>query len=773
MADQNSGKKKIPAFVSKLFSGFQGKKTAKAEVPQPLETEAPATVHYEGQKLKVGAVPDGNTLVIEPDWKVPEKDNAATRIQSAFRRFKARELYEQLRALRSMNLEIRWPSGNPFIGFLIVRVTSITALQGVKHPLLRAKCDGDQTINVPGGRDKHGDIQYDDRATFCFVVIRSSTVITIEVLQSLELATRILGKVNLPVSDLAQGVHDREEKVLSPAGKEIGTMKLTVGYGWSRGTHDDGGYEGPAYVFLPARKFRGTSADKMVERLWQVNHWLCSHDNIWCASQSFADLVKLAVEKKREEQKVVALLESGPGEAASIAALPKEEQDIAIKANLELQAAGQGVDLQETANLLTGVLGENAGARIWESYDATMSSANSLGSEDWRQAVDQMQEMPMTDDFDKSCRFDSLTKEYLAELEKIEAEEADGEENSTTETSEGSASGGNKQKSIEMAQSSGIVDKLPPSKKERQPPSGKSLVPKHEKAQPTPAVTGKFEYGAYRPASQRGVHVFMRRGFNSVDASAPSTVYLGCKETSRSGRLHVELPEKFLYSPGHYLVLGLLPDDNTFGRGSMFMLEPGTQCVVFDLDGTVTTSDAHVVAQVLLDSVSVSTVIGSSLGRNYDLKQRASALTVCRAWAAKGYQVVYLSGRQGSAYNMTKEWLIRHGYPPGPIHLTRTHLPTLPVYVSVGHFKVQYMRELVSKGLQIAAAYGNTGTDIKAYEKAGIPKDRTFIVGPHGGKLGTVKVKDFTTHMLDVMKFPNASKPIPYTELLLPDLSKS
>lgn len=94
------------------------------------------------------------------------------------------------------------------------------------------------------------------------------------------------------------------------------------------------------------------------------------------------------------------------------------------------------------------------------------------------------------------------------------------------------------------------------------------------------------------------------------------------------------------------------------------------------------------VLQVLLDSVSVSTVIGSSLGRSYDLKQRANALSVCRAWAAKGYQVIYLSGRQGSAYNMTAQWLIRHGYPPGPIHLTRTHLPTLPLYVSVGHFKV-------------------------------------------------------------------------------------
>ena len=43
---------------------------------------------------------------------------------------------------------------------------------------------------------------------------------------------------------------------------------------------------------------------------------------------------------------------------------------------------------------------------------------------------------------------------------------------------------------------------------------------------------------------------------------------------------------------------------------------------------------------------------------------------------------------QGSYFNLTQEWLVRHKYPPGPIHLTRTHLPTLPIYYSVGNFKV-------------------------------------------------------------------------------------
>ena len=205
-----------------------------------------------------------------------------------------------------------------------------------------------------------------------------------------------------------------------------------------------------------------------------------------------------------------------------------------------------------------------------------------------------------------------------------------------------------------------------------------------------------------------------------------------------------------------------------------------------------------------LDAAAGSTAAAQSMSHAYDIKARKHALHTVRAWAAKGYQPIYLSGRQGSYYNLTlgegslacvnrvsgptsgssfevpwlylhwtaelqcralpqccmaasgpgmlhpsvhcgcvwarhaaslpasglgssrsgsgpccltvapalgrsavgrtcsgqllgfisgmaAEWLIRHQYPPGPIHLTRTHLPTLPIYVSVGNFKVSML----------------------------------------------------------------------------------
>lgn len=234
----------------------------------------------------------------------------------------------------------------------------------------------------------------------------------------------------------------------------------------------------------------------------------------------------------------------------------------------------------------------------------------------------------------------------------------------------------------------------------------------------------------------------------------------------------------------------------------MFMLEPGTRAVVFDLDGTITVGDGQVVTQFTLDALGASTALNAKLSHKYDLRPRRHALHAVRAWAAKGYQPIYLSGRQGSYYNLTLAWLIKHRYPPGPIHLTRTHLPTLPVYFSVGLFKVKwvwgsgqggrrgrlfvgpprvqridrvgkhvevpsarstrpggvcsarsgggccaapdgvglamrasrpppspsfppcarYIEGLRAKGIDVYAAYGNTMTDIKAYEAAGIAK---------------------------------------------------
>ena len=46
-------------------------------------------------------------------------------------------------------------------------------------------------------------------------------------------------------------------------------------------------------------------------------------------------------------------------------------------------------------------------------------------------------------------------------------------------------------------------------------------------------------------------------------------------------------------------------------------------------------------------------------------------------------------------------------------------------------------------------------------------QERTFIIGPHGGKQGTVAVTNFTDHNPSIFDWPDPATPIPYTELLI------
>lgn len=86
---------------------------------------------------------------------------------------------------------------------------------------------------------------------------------------------------------------------LRSSSKEVGLMNLTIGYQWMRGTADYGGYNGPDLVVLPSRKIRGSTPGQAVERLWKVNHWVCSHDNVWSTSPGFGDIVLEAVRRDR------------------------------------------------------------------------------------------------------------------------------------------------------------------------------------------------------------------------------------------------------------------------------------------------------------------------------------------------------------------------------------------------------------------------------------------------------------------------------------------
>ena len=105
-------------------------------------------------------------------------------------------------------------------------------------------------------------------------------------------------------------------------------------------------------------------ADQVVERLWKVNHWLCSHDNIWCTTSSFANLVKLAVERKREEEQDLAVMTAaGQWAAAPVAVVPELKREMS-KAKEMLGEDSEPQDLQSTYNFIMKVMGSDTGPKV-------------------------------------------------------------------------------------------------------------------------------------------------------------------------------------------------------------------------------------------------------------------------------------------------------------------------------------------------------------------------------------------------------------------------
>ena len=160
-----------------------------------------------------------------------------------------------------------------------------------------------------------------------------------------------------------------------------------------------------------------------------------------------------------------------------------------------------------------------------------------------------------------------------------------------------------------------------------------------------------------------------------------------------------------------------------------YLLPAGTKVVVVDIDGTLTLSDNELQIQ--------------SGDVTYVPKLMGAADKLTQAWAAKKYQVVYLTARPHTFLTETRTWLEGQGFPPGPVITENDFEMPAP-------YKTLWLTRMIqSFGWQIEAAYGNADTDIQAYAAVNIPLDVTFIVGPEGGVGGTVAIPnlDFTDHI--------------------------
>ncbi len=164
-------------------------------------------------------------------------------------------------------------------------------------------------------------------------------------------------------------------------------------------------------------------------------------------------------------------------------------------------------------------------------------------------------------------------------------------------------------------------------------------------------------------------------------------------------------------------------------EATVHVVAAGQPATVFDIDGTLTPADSENLKDYARRLLRRPRAEGPAL--------RKGAVEAARRAAADSLPV-FLSGRPPWLARPTREWLAHHGFPLGVVVLMARTGDILPSPSRVGRAKTESLADLQAAGLSILRAYGNATTDIQAYAAVGVPKDRTFILGVHGGKDGTV-----------------------------------
>lgn len=233
-------------------------------------------------------------------------------------------------------------------------------------------------------------------------------------------------------------------------------------------------------------------------------------------------------------------------------------------------------------------------------------------------------------------------------------------------------------------------------------------------------VEGKFAYGTIsKDLEDEQVQLFLH------DCSAWRS--LGTALTDRDGRARIRVTAAT--SPGIYALRMVVRGDATQATGFLFVPPAGAQLTVFDIDGTLTTSDMELVKDVITD------LFEPILRGTYTPVPHPFARELVEERVRLGSLPVFLTGRPYWLSKISREWLAGQRMPLGPLHTTDRNSDALPMGVAA--YKAAFLGSLRAQGFVVRGAYGNASTDITAYEAAGLPKSETYIIGHNGGKSGT------------------------------------
>ncbi|KKE82886.1 LNS2 domain-containing protein [Pseudoalteromonas luteoviolacea] len=228
-------------------------------------------------------------------------------------------------------------------------------------------------------------------------------------------------------------------------------------------------------------------------------------------------------------------------------------------------------------------------------------------------------------------------------------------------------------------------------------------------------VTAKFDYGAvaHKDLEYEAVKFYIRSEQDT------QWRFLADAVTDHDGKARVTLPA---LQAGQYRIYAGVPADKSGAQGYVTVVQAGTQAVLFDIDGTLTESDAEQIG----DYTGISRA-----------DEKEGAYTLVRRYLDLGYQPVYLTARVYWYAKGTRDWLNWMGLAQG---FLRTSLSNETSLFRTAEYKMAEINRLQSQGLEIVRAYGNAKTDAEAFIRAGIGEMNSFTIGPDAGHYGTMPI---------------------------------
>lgn len=194
---------------------------------------------------------------------------------------------------------------------------------------------------------------------------------------------------------------------------------------------------------------------------------------------------------------------------------------------------------------------------------------------------------------------------------------------------------------------------------------------------------------------------------------AGSWVKVGTTITDDEGGFRLTLSGDSLLPIGMRDLFVSVQGDRTGTRFLAFVAPPATALAVSDVDGTLTSSE---------DAFPLSIAFGGDVGLH------AGAPAIFTGLSGRGYQPVYLTARGDIFTSDTRNWLAAKGMPRGPLRLA-PHLITLPGGDTV-ELKAEILAALNATGLDVEVGIGNRGSDVSAYQQAGLPGGRVLVKLP-------------------------------------------